>query len=158
MNWLKKILTVSLLSGIILFIEVSNVDTSIITKERKISSFIKHNSSLTIKQADALADRFMSHGYDSAKWLAATAKVEADFMPNAVGSSGEVSMFQILNWPKGKDPTNIDVAIQEALKVRKEKRSRWGDTFEAIRAYNGSPFNPKTKYYANKVTKIMEHL
>lgn len=155
---LRFLLTSFLICCIIMFIEIDVVDSSMLTKEIKLKEFIKHNSSLTTEQAGALAEKFIGYGYDRAKWLAATAKVEADFMPNARGTSGEVSMFQILDWPRDKDPTNIDHAIEEALKVLEQKESLSKSQFEAIRRYNGSPKNPKTRYYANKVTKIMRYL
>lgn len=155
---LRFLLTSFLICCIIMFIEIDVVDSSLLTREIRIKEFIKHNSSLTTEQAGALAEKFIGYGYDRAKWLAATAKVESDFIPNAKGTSGEVSMFQILDWPHDKDPANVDHAIEEALKVLEQKESLSKSTFEAIRRYNGSPKNPKTLIYANKVTKIMRYL
>lgn len=154
----KFVLTSCIICVIILIYNVSVVDSAILTPTLKIKEFIKHNSSLTTEQADALAERFIAHGYDRAKWLAATAKVESDFRVHAVGTSGEVSMFQILNWPKGKDPKSIDDSIQEALKVISEKEKQSKSTFESIRRYNGNPRLRQTLLYANKVSNYIKYL
>lgn len=154
----KLFLTSCIIYVIILVYGCSYVDSSIVTPKLKIKEFIKHNSSLTTEQADALADRFIDHGYDRAKWLAATAKVESDFRVDAVGKSGEVSMFQILKWPKGKNPRSIDDSIEEALKVLSEKEKSSKTTFESIRRYNGNPRKKQTLIYANKVSNYMRYL
>lgn len=136
------------------------VETADLTEQRRIEVFIKHNSSLTTEKAKYLADRFISRaGLEGARWLAATAKVESDFTLTAVGTSGEVSMFQILKWPKGKDTNNLDHAIDEALKVRKEKQATWKSSpFKAIQAYNGNPKLRKTKLYANRICTYMRYM
>lgn len=154
----KLFLTSCIIYVIIIIYGVKEVDSSIITPKLKVKEFIKHNSSLTTEQADALADRFIVHGYERAKWLAATAKVESDFRVDAVGKSGEVSMFQILKWPKGKNPRSIDDSITEALKVISEKEKLSKTTFEAIRRYNGNPRKKQTLIYANKVSNYMRYL
>ena len=151
-------MTIATLFGIILFTNVQNVDTAILTPELKLQAFIKHSSSLTTKQAKDLADRFIVHGYERAKWLAATAKVESRFNNAAIGTSGEVTMFQILKWPKGKDSNNIDHAIEEALRVRDEKQATWKDKRKAIAAYNGNPKLKATKVYASKIINNMRYL
>ena len=156
---LKKMLTFIFIWVIIMSLEVREVDSSFLTKERKIEVFIRHNSSLTTEKAKYLAERFMQEGYPAAKWLAATAKVESDFTFEAVGKSGERSMFQILKWPKHKNPLNINHAIEEALKVRKEKQLTWkGSEFKALQAYNGNPKLKQTKLYAKKIESYMRHL
>lgn len=154
----KLFLTSCIICVIIVIYGCSSVDSSILTPKLKIKEFIKHNSSLTTEQADALADRFIVHGYERAKWLAATAKVESDFRSDAIGKSGEVSMFQILKWPKGKNPKSIDDSINEALKVISEKEKASKTTFEAIRRYNGNPRKKQTLIYANKVSNYMRYL
>ena len=156
---LKKLLTFIFIWVIIMSIEVREVDSSFLTKERKIEVFIRHNSSLTTEKAKYLADRFMQESYPVAKWLAATAKVESDFTSGAVGKSGERSMFQILKWPKNKNPLNIDHAIEEALRVHKEKRRIWkGNKFKVLQAYNGNPKLKQTKVYAQKIESYMRYL
>jgi len=154
-NKLIFLLTLAFICGIMPTIKV---ETAELTPKLKIQEFIECNSSLTTEQAKVLADRFIVRGYERAKWLAATAKVESDFTSSAVGSSGEVSMFQILDWPKGKDHLNIDDAIDEALKVRNEKQSIWEDPKKALAAYNGNPKLKQTKLYANRVSEIMRYL
>ena len=123
----------------------------------KVKSFIKTYSSLkTEEEVSYLAERFMSHGYATAKWLAATAKVETNFNSSAIGTSGEVSMFQILDWPEGHNPLDIDLAIKEALRVRDIKIRTWGNTFKALQAYNGNPRSKRTYRYAQKIKFYME--
>jgi len=155
---LRFLLTSFIISGIIFIYGCSSVDSSVLTHQLKIKEFIKHSSSLTTKQADTLADRFIVHGYERAKWLAATAKVESDFRVDVVGTSGEVSMFQILKWPKGKNPISINDSIEVALKVISEKEKVSKTTFEAIRRYNGNPKTKQTRIYANKVSNYMRYL
>lgn len=154
----KLFLTSFIICVIIIIYGVKEVDSSILTPKLKIKEFIEHNSSLTTEQANALAERFIERGYARAKWLAATAKVESDFKTNAVGKSGEVSMFQILKWPKGKNPKSIDDSIDEALKVLSEKERVSKTTFESIRRYNGNPRKKQTLIYANKVSNYMRYL
>lgn len=154
----KLFLTSCIVCVIIVIYGCSSVDSSVVTPKLKIKEFIKHNSSLTTEQANTLADRFIVHGYERAKWLAATAKVESDFRVDAVGKSGEVSMFQILKWPKGKNPKSIDDSIDEALKVLSEKEKASKTTFESIRRYNGNPRKKQTLIYANKVSNYMRYL
>lgn len=155
---LRFLLTSFIINAIIVIYGCSSVDSSIMTPQLKIKEFIKHNSSLTTEQASTLAERFIVHGYERAKWLAATAKVESDFRSDAVGTSGELSMFQILKWPKGKNPKSIDDSIQEALKVISEKEKSSKTTFESIRRYNGNPRKKQTLIYANKVSNYMRYL
>ena len=140
-------------------INVQKVETAILTEELRLVAFIKHNSSLTTEKAKYLADEFIKHGSARAKWLAATAKVESDFTSTAVGKSGERSMFQILKWPQGKDPNDVSVAIQEALKVKREKELTWkGNEFKALQAYNGNPKLKQTKLYAMKIQNYMRYM
>lgn len=157
MKFIIFFLTLFLLHGIIL---VEKVETAIVTPELKILEFVKHNSSLTTEKAKGLVDVFISHaGLEGAKWLAATAKVESDFTSTAVGKSGERSMFQILKWPQGKDPNNVSVAIQEALKVKREKELTWkGNKFKALQAYNGNPKLKQTRLYALRIQNYMRYM
>ena len=144
--------------GIILFTNVTAVSTAEFGFRERLVVFIKHGSSLTTEQAQHLADRFIAHGYEQAKWLAATAKVESRFNNKAIGKANEVTMFQILRWPKGKDPNNIDHAIAAALAVRAEKIATWTDSNKALAAYNGNPKLKQTKIYAAKIKESMRYL
>jgi soluble lytic murein transglycosylase-like protein len=159
-NKRKFILTLPIIFGIITFINIKELDTAEITPRDKISVFIKHNSSLTTKQANILADRFMARGYpEPAIWLAATAKVESDFRMNAVGKAGEVTAFQILVWPEGRDKHCWEDAIDVALAVRREKQlTHKSSPFKALQAYNGNPKLKATKQYALKISEYMRYL
>lgn len=153
----KKSLTFLTLCAIVLF-SYTVVESSDLTMNRRLEYFIYNNSSLTTKQSQKLATKFLKYGNENAKWLAATAKQESDFTPSAIGTSGEKSAFQILEFPRNKNPLNWDHAIEEALKVRKEKQLTHKNRFNALRAYNGSIHNPKTYRYAKNIKHYMESI
>lgn len=87
--------------------------------------------------------------------MTAIAAVESKFDPHAVGSSGEVSMFQVLHWPGG-NPANNAHALKVAIAVFDEKLETTGSVWGAIRAYNGS--GQRAYEYRRKVLALMRSI
>lgn len=70
--------------------------------------------------------------------MTAIAAAESRFDSAAVGSAGELSMFQILDWPEGKDPLDDREAAIEADRIYVAKlRQSHGNRFVTIKRYNG---------------------
>ena len=87
--------------------------------------------------------------------MAAISIVESRCDPYAVGSSGEVSMFQVLRWPGGNPADNVH-ALKVAISVLDEKRAATKSLRSAIRAYNGR--GRRAAAYQRKVWKLIQKI
>ena len=88
---------------------------------------------------------------------AAIAARESSFNPRAIGTSGEKSAFQILNWPKGKNPRSIKVSADEAEVVLEVKKaSAKGNLWKAVERYNGS--GQQARNYAKDIKRLVREI
>ncbi len=94
--------------------------------------------------------------------LLAIAMVESNFNPRAVGRSGEVGQFQILNYKEilreigavGRNPKDPEVNTRMAVYVLKQKHIQYRDWEQAIKAYNGFGKTYWRKFIASKIVII----
>jgi len=90
--------------------------------------------------------------------MAAIAKVESRYDINARGSSGEITIFQLLKPPRDLKPHDIKRALSLAEKHINEDERDTKSLEKAIRLYNGSLKNPKTKLYLERVKQAMSDI
>jgi len=87
------------------------------------------------------------------KTLAAIAARESGFRTGVVGRDGERSAFQILDWPRGKNPKSIRVSANEAEAVldRKIAASK-GNFWKGVERYNGA--GKQARLYAQNIRRL----
>ena len=86
--------------------------------------------------------------------LAAIAKVESDYRPQAIGDSGDsIGMFQIQPKHHGAVPNRVPEQVKKADKIFSGLVKQHG-YYEAIKRYNGS--GKQAEQYRNKVLKIVQ--
>lgn len=85
--------------------------------------------------------------------LAGIYKIEGCPHGDKVGRDGELGPFQILpeNLPADFDPFNLPENVKRAEELLSEYRQDTGSVREAVRAYNGSSWNPKARAYRDRV-------
>jgi soluble lytic murein transglycosylase-like protein len=74
----------------------------------------------------------------------AVANQESGLNPSALGSSGEIGLFQLMPATAaslGVDPSDVSQNIQGGIRYLKEQLSTFGDTAQALAAYNWGPLN-----------------
>lgn len=87
--------------------------------------------------------------------LAGIYKVESCPHGDLVGADGELGPFQILpeNLPEDFDPFNLPANVKRAEELLSDYQKDTGSRREAVRAYNGSSWNPKARAYRDKVLR-----
>jgi len=90
--------------------------------------------------------------------MAAIAKVESRYDINARGSSGEITIFQLLKPPRDLHPHDIKRALSLAERHINEDERDTKSLEKAIRLYNGRLTNPKTKLYLERVKQAMSDI
>lgn len=74
----------------------------------------------------------------------AVAKQESGFNQGAVGSSGEIGVFQLMPGTAsqlGVNPSDLDQNVQGGLSFLASLFSKYGNWTQALEAYNGGPTN-----------------
>lgn len=127
---------------------VASVEVASSLEDRIHSFLLAHGASH--KTAEEMAPLFARNKFP--RIMASIAIVESVCDPHAVGSAGEVSMFQILRWPGG-DPTDNVHALNVAIAHLEEKIRITGSLWPAVRAYNGS--GPQAEKYRSKIRNLV---
>lgn len=92
--------------------------------------------------------------------LAGIYKVEGCPHGDLVGADGELGPFQILpdNLPADFDPFDLPANVKRAEELLTEYQKDTGSRREAVRAYNGSSWNPKARAYRDKVLRYAKEV
>lgn len=92
--------------------------------------------------------------------LAGIYKVESCPHGDKVGKDGELGPFQILpvNLPAEFDPFDLPANVKRAEELLSEYQHDTGSKREAVRAYNGSAWNPRARAYRDKVLKYAKEV
>jgi hypothetical protein len=91
--------------------------------------------------ADLITSMAPSYGVPSSIALA-VAKKESGFNQAAVGSSGEIGVFQLMPGTAaqlGVDPSDLNQNVQGGLTYLQQLYNQFGDWTLALEAYNGGP-------------------
>jgi soluble lytic murein transglycosylase-like protein len=91
-------------------------------------------------------------------WALAVAQNESGFNQNAIGSSGEIGVFQLMPTTArdlGVDPTNLQQNINGGVAYLAQQYNTFGDMATATAAYNAGPNgnfnNSQTQSYVSNV-------
>ena len=101
--------------------------------------------------ADQIVAEAQRQGVDPSLALE-VAMAESRLNQNAVGSSGEIGVFQLLPSTAaalGVDPTDVNQNISGGISLLGQMLAKYGDPAKALAGYNwgpGSPENPRLDY------------
>ena len=97
----------------------------------------------------------------------AVAEQESQFNQNAVGSSGEIGVFQLMPGTAaglGVNPYDLSENINGGIRYLAEQFNKFGNWDEALAAYNAGPGNvtrntipASTRNYVSQVFNLMEN-
>lgn len=93
--------------------------------------------------SDFIAEQAPSYGVPPSLAVAVAQK-ESGFNQSAVGSSGEIGVFQLMPGTAaqlGVNPSDLDQNVQGGLTYLQSLYSRFGNWTQALQAYNGGPGN-----------------